>query len=147
MFYCSQHECFDCREKTTNAGGMLFRCRWCELAYCEDCLDWDRTDLTGETLPEYLSLGFGAVVQAYYIVCPGCQDQQKDDPKSRAFCKRKTVEYDRQLQDAIGRADGEGAVRAESMTEATTVEGSGAITPAVDLEPSDVTTKLDPDGT
>lgn len=39
-FNCSQHQCFDCQQKTTDAGGMLLRCRWCERGYCEDCLDW-----------------------------------------------------------------------------------------------------------
>lgn len=46
---------------------MLYRCRWCERGYCEDCLDWDKTELLGENLKEYEILGFPAVSQAYYV--------------------------------------------------------------------------------
>lgn len=142
-FYCSQHACFDCAEKTTNAGGMLFRCRWCEVGYCEDCLDWDRTDLVGDSLPEYRTLGFGAVAQAYYIVCPGCKAQQHDDPRSRRFCAQKTAEFDQQLRDVLKAAAAvntgpakssaslkEHPSRAPSLTDATTLAGSGITTPA-----------------
>ena len=46
---------------------MLYRCRWCERGFCEDCLDWDTTELLGENLKEYEILGFPAVTQAYYV--------------------------------------------------------------------------------
>ncbi|KAF2813072.1 uncharacterized protein BDZ99DRAFT_507176 [Mytilinidion resinicola] len=73
-FYCPQHECSDCGKKTTDAGGLIFRCRWCPRGYCEDCLDWDKTRLIGENLPEYEMLGMPENAQAYYIHCPGCTD-------------------------------------------------------------------------
>ena len=60
-FYCAQHECHDCQSKTSEAGGLIFRCRWCELGYCEDCLDWDKATLVGAILPELEMLNFGAV--------------------------------------------------------------------------------------
>jgi SWI/SNF-related matrix-associated actin-dependent regulator of chromatin subfamily A member 5 len=63
-FYCSQHECAECGAKTGDAGGMLYRCRWCEKAYCEDCNEWDVATLVGNTLPEHEMLGFGEVTQA-----------------------------------------------------------------------------------
>lgn len=71
-FHCPQHQCVDCDAKCGDAGGMIFRCRWCENGYCEDCLDFDTTTLVGETLPELEMLGFGAVSQAWYIDCPAC---------------------------------------------------------------------------
>ncbi|KAK3044269.1 hypothetical protein LTS18_001744, partial [Coniosporium uncinatum] len=62
-FHCPQHECHDCGKKTTDAGGLIYRCRFCPMAFCEDCLDWDAIKLVGETLPEYEMLGFPAVTQ------------------------------------------------------------------------------------
>lgn len=71
-FHCPQHQCYDCEAKTSDAGGMIYRCRWCSKGYCEDCLDWENTRLVGESLPEYEMAGFEAVAQAWYIECPGC---------------------------------------------------------------------------
>lgn len=71
-FQCSQHFCNDCRRTTNAAGGMLYRCRWCPQAFCEDCLDFDKTTLVGDSLKEFDMLGFHAKPQAYYIVCPSC---------------------------------------------------------------------------
>ena len=73
-FSCPQHNCAECESKTGDAGGMLFRCRWCERAYCEDCADWEKTELLGENLREYELLGFPDVSQAYYVKCPECTD-------------------------------------------------------------------------
>lgn len=70
-FYCPQHECVDCQAKTSEAGGLIYRCRWCENGYCEDCLE-DTVRLVGETLPEYEMLGFGAKDNAWYAECPSC---------------------------------------------------------------------------
>jgi len=71
-FHCPQHQCGDCGAKTSEAGGMIYRCRWCENGYCEDCLDFDTAKLVGETLPEMEMLGYGAVTQAWWIDCPQC---------------------------------------------------------------------------
>lgn len=80
MFRCPQHECVDCSSKTAEAGGLLYRCRWCERGYCEDCLDWDKARLIGDTLPEFEMLKFGAVDQAYFIECPSCVEHWELDP-------------------------------------------------------------------
>lgn len=63
-FYCSQHQCFDCGAKTDSAGGIVYRCRWCEKGFCEDCNQWDIAKIIGPTLPEHEMLGFGEVNQA-----------------------------------------------------------------------------------
>lgn len=81
MFYCPQHECVDCQAKTSDAGGMIYRCRWCENGFCEDCLDWETTRLIGDSLPEYQMLGFGAMANAYYIECAPCLKRWEMDPK------------------------------------------------------------------
>ncbi|KAK1058001.1 hypothetical protein LTR33_013510, partial [Friedmanniomyces endolithicus] len=75
--------CVDCGAKTTEAGGMIFRCRWCEKGYCEDCLDWEKTNLIGDNLPEYKMLGCGARAQAWYIECPGCTERWETDEVDR----------------------------------------------------------------
>lgn len=84
-FSCPQHQCVDCQQKTTDAGGMLYRCRWCERAYCEDCLDWEKTNLVGENLKEFELLSFPAVAQAYYIKCPDCTDHHNEVSRSGHF--------------------------------------------------------------
>ena len=136
-FYCGQHQCCECGEKTQNAGGLILRCRWCHRGYCDDCLDWERTELISETLPEFETLGFGDVSQAYYIGCPGCSKQQRDHPEVAAFCARMSAQFDRQLLEAksVTQAEGisippaERSSRTASMTEATTADGSGPATP------------------
>lgn len=138
FFHCPQHQCVDCEQNTTNAGGMIYRCRWCERGYCEDCLDWDKTDLLGENLAEYELLGFPAVTQAFYIKCPSCHDHHVEDHEARDFCTRKAIKIDKQyqkLQDEqalLAAAAMVPPTPAESMTYATTVNSSGITTPGSD---------------
>lgn len=135
FFHCPQHQCADCEQNTTNAGGMIYRCRWCERGYCEDCLDWDKTDLLGENLKEYELLEFPAVTQAFYIKCPSCHDHHLEDPEARDFCSREAANIDKQyqkLQDKQALLAAAAIVPptpAESMSYATTVDSSGITTP------------------
>lgn len=141
FFHCSQHQCADCEQNTTNAGGMIYRCRWCERGYCEDCLDWDKTDLLGENLQEYELLDFPAVDQAFYIKCPGCRDHHEEDAHARKYCEReaakiskryRALEEERALIAAaasIARKSSTPPTPADSWTSATTVESSGITTP------------------
>ena len=138
-FICPQHECFDCQSKTSEAGGMIYRCRWCERGFCEDCLDWDKTKLLGENLKEYQLLGFPAVKQAYYISCPSCSEHHKEDSEARTFCQQRAAEIDAQYEKYLGEQESEPSAaesqpsRAESLTDATTMEWSGVSTPTIDL--------------
>lgn len=86
-FNCPQHECYDCGAKTTDAGGLIFRCRWCDKGFCEDCLDFDNANLIGDTLPEFVMTGFGKVDQAYYIDCSDCTQgwQENEHTKNEAI--------------------------------------------------------------
>jgi SWI/SNF-related matrix-associated actin-dependent regulator of chromatin subfamily A member 5 len=140
-FNCTQHQCFDCLQKTSDAGGMIYRCRWCERGYCEDCLDWDKTDLLGENLKEYELLGFPSVTQAFYIRCPNCTDHHLENPEALKFCDNRAAEIDTQFQSLLDKqalvaAAAEVAKkpvmpisRAESLTDATTLDDSGVCTP------------------
>ncbi|KAI0086882.1 SNF2 family N-terminal domain-containing protein [Irpex rosettiformis] len=79
-FTCSHHRCADCGRKTADAGGMLFRCRTCPQAYCEDCLPQGDIHAIGDTLPEMLVLGYGEKTGAYYIQCYGCLERFETEP-------------------------------------------------------------------
>jgi len=118
---------------------MIFRCRWCERGYCEDCLDWDKTKLLGENLPEYELLDFPAVVQAFYIECPSCHDHHEEDSEAREFCANMAHEFECRHQEMLEKqgleieeiktAEMLPPSRAESLTDATTLNDSGFSTP------------------
>lgn len=72
-FRCPQHRCSVCDHTTVDAGGMLFRCRSCEKAYCETCIDFDEVKLLGDTLPELEDLDYGVSTQAHHVECGDCQ--------------------------------------------------------------------------
>ncbi|GJJ09319.1 hypothetical protein Clacol_003541 [Clathrus columnatus] len=85
---CSQHVCADCGRNTNAAGGMLFRCRTCPSALCEDCLPNGDLTAIGSSLPELEALGFGEIPQAYWIYCEDCcthrdEKQWQDDWEER----------------------------------------------------------------
>ncbi|KAF2268714.1 hypothetical protein CC78DRAFT_612973 [Lojkania enalia] len=73
-FHCPQHECHDCGKKTSDAGGLIYRCRWCERGYCEDCLAWGKVELIGDNLPEYEMLNEGPNATAFYVRCSACTE-------------------------------------------------------------------------
>ncbi|KAJ3928587.1 MAG: SNF2 family N-terminal domain-containing protein [Lentinula lateritia] len=77
---CHQHECWDCSRRTSDVGGMLFRCRTCPRAYCEDCLS-EIFDPIGDTLPELLLLNCRESQSAYYISCAHCKAMAEEDPQ------------------------------------------------------------------
>lgn len=123
---------------------MIYRCRWCERGYCEDCLDWDKVELVGENLIEYELLGYPAVTQAFYICCPQCTDYHKEDSDARAFCAKASEEYEKQHKEMMDKQAAtdtstfrasptvvEITSRAESLTDATTADDSGVSTPKV----------------
>lgn len=139
-FHCPQHQCVDCQQNTTDAGGMLYRCRWCERGYCEDCLDWEKTELLGENLKEYELLGFPAVTQAFYIKCPNCFDHHVESPEARDYCIYQAKEIDARYEllveeQALVTAATEVAKKpmpqtpAESLTDGTTLDNSEVTTP------------------
>ncbi len=147
-FSCPQHQCADCEQKTGDAGGMLFRCRWCESGYCEDCLDWEKTKLIGENLKEFDLLSFGPVTQAFYICCPSCNDYHAQNHDAKEFCDNMAFQYDLEheqflKEQVLVTKDTEAATlkaaqppsppsRAESLTDATTLDtldNSGISTP------------------
>lgn len=128
QFSCPQHHCFDCQQGTGDAGGMLYRCRWCERAYCEDCIDFDQTELLGNGLMEYELLGYPEMTQAFYIVCCACKENFIENPNNKKLvddlAEGIRLEYESRSLDSTrsGSMD---------MTDATSVETPGVETPIV----------------
>ncbi|MCJ1433349.1 hypothetical protein MMC27_002709 [Xylographa pallens] len=144
QFHCPQHQCVDCLQKTGDAGGMIYRCRWCERGFCEDCLEFDKTTMIGNNLKEYELLGFPEVTQAFYVSCPSCKEHHMEDLNAKQFCETKAQEYDEEYKHMLASKsltittdDAERKMvssfsRAGSMTDATTLDESGLSTPQVE---------------
>mmetsp|Transcript_23315 Transcript_23315/g.44503 ORF Transcript_23315/g.44503 Transcript_23315/m.44503 type:complete len:1563 (+) Transcript_23315:317-5005(+) len=64
---CPHHRCVECEKTAAAAGGLLFRCRACPNAYCEDHLP-DLHIIIGKC-PRLEPLGFRHPPQACYIHC------------------------------------------------------------------------------
>lgn len=108
---------------------MLYRCRWCEKAYCEDCLEWENTTLIGNNLLEYEVLDYGELAQAFYVVCTGCNDHFKEMPGDKALCDSLAEGFKEEHDLKFSAAPV--STRAGSLTDATTIETPGAKTPIV----------------
>jgi SWI/SNF-related matrix-associated actin-dependent regulator of chromatin subfamily A member 5 len=108
---------------------MLYRCRWCERASCEDCLDFDKTILIGDNLVEYDLLQFPAQTQAFYIQCPACTDHFVDNPKDKVICDDMARDMAIEHQRLFGAVDT--LSQSGSLTDAATIDTTGANTPAV----------------
>ncbi|KAF2467684.1 uncharacterized protein BDR25DRAFT_374512 [Lindgomyces ingoldianus] len=100
-FYCPQHECLDCGKKTSDAGGLIYRCRWCKDGYCEDCLDCGKEELIGENLPEFEMLGEGPSSQGFYIKCPNCVEYAQTDRKGREWMESMEQSYQEQYEEHV----------------------------------------------
>ena len=123
---------------------MIYRCRWCERGYCEDCLDFEKTTILGDNLKEYEILGFPEVTQAFYISCPSCADHHTQDLTAKRFCDNKIKEYDADYERFVGSRFENGTMdeedrrarlalsRATSLTDATTLDDSGLSTPQIE---------------
>ncbi|EMD70017.1 hypothetical protein COCSADRAFT_216202 [Bipolaris sorokiniana ND90Pr] len=141
-FHCPQHNCTDCAKSTADAGGLIFRCRWCPRGYCEDCLDWHNTELIGENLPEFEVLGEHAMSGGFYVKCPSCIESAKEDPEQRAWIEEKEKTYkeehaawlqERETAQSVKIRDEDEASLPPGLTDTSlstpVLDGSGAITP------------------
>ncbi|ORY18389.1 SNF2 family N-terminal domain-domain-containing protein [Clohesyomyces aquaticus] len=104
-FFCPQHECVDCGKKTSDAGGLIYRCRFCKDGYCEDCLDWGNEELIGSNLPEFEMLGEPASTQAFFIKCPNCVEYGATDETGRAWMETTIQNYKDQYDEFSAEQD------------------------------------------
>lgn len=84
-FVCPQHYCSDCGKTTTDTGGLIFRCKRCPLGSCEDCLDWDHTDLIGANLPEFELVGEASASNGYHIRCDACRELCEEHEQEKSL--------------------------------------------------------------
>ena len=130
---CPQHNCAECMSNTSAAGGMIYRCRWCERGFCEDCLDWDTVRLLGGTLAELEMLGFGEVTQAFYIECPMCIERFDQSPEDARFMEaekaRIAAEYERFIDESPSLEPGASTAGGNSTGVSTPATYSEAPTP------------------
>ncbi|TVY81453.1 Chromatin-remodeling complex ATPase chain Iswi [Lachnellula suecica] len=127
QFVCPQHECFDCLQNTSNAGGMLYRCRWCERAYCEDHLEFDDTNLIDNNLPEFELLDYPAMDNAFYVECPTCLANFGIAPQNQKLCYDMAEDVRVAHEQRFKSPD----TPASPMTEATTAETTALNTPSL----------------
>lgn len=67
---CSHHRCYECDKNANGAGGLLYRCQSCPLAYCPDCLPQsDEIRFLGHDIPRLEKLGFKGNPLYHYIHC------------------------------------------------------------------------------
>ncbi|KAF2180072.1 ISWI chromatin-remodeling complex ATPase ISW2 [Zopfia rhizophila CBS 207.26] len=97
-FFCPQHECVDCGKKTSDAGGLMYRCRWCQYGYCEDCLEWGKEELIGDNLPEFEMKGEKPNTGAFYIKCPACKEYVENDEEGREWLMSLEASYKEQYE-------------------------------------------------
>jgi len=85
---CLHHACCECGIKATAAGGLLFRCECCQLAYCEDHLPAFAEEEEDEgwravgNCKRFEALGQEPPKQAYFITCcKDCREWKAKNPK------------------------------------------------------------------
>lgn len=72
---CPHHYCWKCHKNASEAGRLLFCCRRCVRAFCDECFYWDTTTLVGAN-PAYEALGYFSR-NAFYIDCLICRCDDK----------------------------------------------------------------------
>lgn len=104
-FTCSQHSCVSCKKTASDAGGMIYRCRWCEHGFCEDCLDFNKTELLGEQLIEYELVDFPPEVTAFYIKCPLCMSFHQGAESIASFFEEQKRQFEEEHAERFAKFD------------------------------------------
>ncbi|KAH1690549.1 hypothetical protein KXX24_004654 [Aspergillus fumigatus] len=82
---CPHHYCWKCHKNASEAGRLLFCCRRCVRAFCDECFYWDTTTFVGAN-PAYEALGYFSK-NAFYIDCLicRCDEKRKHAPETEGY--------------------------------------------------------------
>ncbi|KAL4872588.1 hypothetical protein BDV12DRAFT_182930 [Aspergillus spectabilis] len=89
---CPHHRCCTCEKTATEAGSLLLSCLKCPRAYCENCLDWNKTTFVDDDAGAE-ARGYSPR-NAYFIECTACRPSAVKrqlgytEPKSRKRARR-----------------------------------------------------------
>jgi hypothetical protein len=102
-------------------------------------MDWNNTQLLGESLPELEALDYGAIEQAFWIKCQHCIDHHSRNPEAKAVCDTMEQGWKQEAEHREAKAQAEAVIAKNGLLtmEGTTVEGSEVATP-VDEAPPDL---------
>jgi SWI/SNF-related matrix-associated actin-dependent regulator of chromatin subfamily A member 5 len=86
---CPHHYCWKCHKNASEAGRLLFCCRRCVRAFCDDCFYWDTSTLVGAN-PAYEALGYFSR-NAFYIDCLicRCDDKRKHVAETEGYAGKR----------------------------------------------------------
>ncbi|KAF7914755.1 uncharacterized protein EAE98_011454 [Botrytis deweyae] len=109
---------------------MLYRCRWCEKAQCEDCIDWKTFKPIGDTLPEFDVLGFAKAPTAFFIQCQDCTKKFESGEKFKASCERSEKKWAEESE-KLNAVNGEAIEKSEMDVDRKEELGGGINKPIV----------------
>ncbi|KAF9739243.1 hypothetical protein PMIN06_005268 [Paraphaeosphaeria minitans] len=108
-FFCPQHYCCECGKNTTDAGGLVYRCRWCPRGFCEDCIEWgeENLELIGENLPEFEMMHQPSAQTGFYIKCPDCVETMQEDEEKSEWITKMEIAYTEQHEEWFKKQEAE----------------------------------------
>jgi SWI/SNF-related matrix-associated actin-dependent regulator of chromatin subfamily A member 5 len=131
---CPWHECWECDRKSSQAGGMLFHCTKCPLAYCFDCApDKYTTQRTGTTAHKHIAAmlenrGCVSTKSYLFFTCDDCDPKRVEREAAEEAMREaaeKRAEAERQRLIAWNRPEAV-AARAEAAKAAQLEEAAKA---------------------
>mmetsp|Transcript_39279 Transcript_39279/g.47858 ORF Transcript_39279/g.47858 Transcript_39279/m.47858 type:complete len:181 (+) Transcript_39279:818-1360(+) len=95
-WYCPWHACATCLRKSSAAGGTLFHCVSCPLAYCFDCAPDEHTEGGQSTSAAALSLkaslerkGMSSLRSYMFFTCADCKIRNESEKKAKRKARTK----------------------------------------------------------
>jgi len=87
---CPQHHCRSCNRTASEAGGLMFRCVDCPIAFCAECNGEAPFDAV-ESNPEWEDMGFYLPKSFEYVRCTDCYKvrlEREAEEKEKAEAER-----------------------------------------------------------
>ena len=125
---CPQHHCKSCNRTASEAGGLLFRCVDCPIAFCAECNGETPFDAV-EGNPEWEALGFYLPKSFEYVRCNDCvvekEVRDKEEKKRREAEERelkRNPKLAKQKREAEAKAKAEAERKAKEAEEQARAE-------------------------